>query len=81
MNNKNEDNKMKFRNFNGALALGVTMIIGSTLTHLTAQAPKVPAAPAPVSGVEPPIFKDYQAGLREAGWTDKPLFVIFRCER
>lgn len=70
---------MKVWQLNGALALGVTVLTGGLLTQLTAQAPIDPVAPA-TQGI-PVIFKDYQAGLQEAKVTDKPLFVVFRCER
>lgn len=59
----------------GITTLGATTLAGGMLTHLTAQAPTTQAT------IAPPLFKSYQAGLREAQWTNKPLFVIFRCER
>ena len=58
----------------------MTALTGALFTQLMAQAPKDPATP-PAQAVVEPLFKDYQAGLREARFTDKPLFVVFRCER
>lgn len=72
---------MKIKQLHGVGALGVTALTGVLLTQLMAQTPKDPATPTTQLFIEPPVFKDYQAGLREAAWKDKPLFVIFRCER
>lgn len=66
---------MKVWKLNNALALGAITLAGGLIAQLTAQAPTTQAPVAPA------LFKTYQAGLREAQWTNKPLFVIFRCER
>ena len=70
---------MKVRKWNSVVVIGIAALTGGLFTQLTAQAPQDPATTPPA--VEPPTFLDYQAGLREALWKDKPLFVIFRCER
>ena len=71
---------MKVRKFGSALAVGIVTLVGGALTHLTAQAPSNQAPPGQAI-LAPVLFKTYQAGVREAQWTNKPLFVVFRCER
>jgi len=71
---------MKVQECIAVSALSITTLAGGMLTQLMAQAPKDPSSTTQAA-VEPVLFKDYQAGLREAKRTDKPLFVVFRCER
>ena len=71
---------MKDWKLTSVLALSATTLAGGLLTNLTAQSPLTQSAITQASAT-PLLFKTYQAGLNEALWTGKPLFVVFRCER
>jgi hypothetical protein len=72
---------MKLWNLCGMVALGATAVSGLVLTQLPGKSQNAPAF-VPVAGAISPVeFKDYQSGLAEARLKDKPLFVVFRCER
>ncbi|HEY0072727.1 MAG TPA: hypothetical protein VGB77_01405 [Abditibacteriaceae bacterium] len=72
---------MKIWNLCGLAALGATVVSGMALTQLPGNSQNAPAF-VPAAGAALPVeFKDYQSGLAEARLKDKPLFVVFRCER
>lgn len=70
---------MKIWNLCGAAALSAGFVGSVALTQLPGRTQNVP--PAATGAGLPVQFLDYQAGLNEAKLKDKPLFVIFRCER
>lgn len=71
---------MKIWNLCGIAALSATVVSGMALTQLPGNSQNAPAF-VPLAGASPVEFKDYQSGLAEARLKDKPLFVVFRCER
>ena len=72
---------MKLWNLYGMAALGVGAASGLVLTQLPGKSQNASTFIAAGNAGLPVDFKDYQSGLAEARLKDKPLFVVFRCER
>ena len=72
---------MKIWNVYGIAAVGAGVASGLIAMQLPGKSQNTPTFVPLANAALPVEFKDYQSGLAEARLKDKPLFVVFRCER